>query len=729
MKLILAEKPDLARAIADGIDGNLKTFDGYLTKGEYVLTWAFGHILELFMPEDYDERYKAWNIADLPYIITDFKYKPISEKKKQLKLICDLIRDNRINSIVNCGDADEEGQTLIDEIINYSNTNKPIERVMLQDLTPKGVKAAFKDIKPNSAYKGMSECGFARSHADWLLGINLTRAYTATAQKNGYKGVLSVGRVQTPILGLIVARDLEHENHKSSFYYTITGEFSSDNKKFFANLKTDEKILDPQIAENIKEKLDGNSCDLKITNENKKENPPLPYNLLKLQAECSKKFGYKPDKTLQITQNLREKYKCITYNRSDCEYLPENMWESSQDVLNAVRASLKDDEFNAAIDNADTRIKGIAFNDQFITAHFAIIPTQAVVDANMMSKEELNVYKLIAKRFIAQFYEPMEYLQTTLEVTKFEYKFSASKRKIMKIGYLSLFNDKTDDDDNNESNDDEVKNSIDLSTLKDGICDVIDLVINKKQTRAKPYYTMPTLLKDLASISKYVKDERIKRLLKEKDKDKKGENGGIGTPATRSYHIKNLFDREYISENGKSIVSTQKGRELINLVPALLSSPDMTALWYEQQKDILGGNLARSEFLNQVIETIQTEIASITSNQNISNFNSNSIDKTYPCKCGKGYLQRRQSTKTKGFFWGCSDWKNGCKEMYPDVKGKPQFEKAAASGGITCPFCKKGILERKKNQKGTYWWGCSEWKNGCKAMFYDDNGKPKIIKG
>ena len=197
MKLILAEKPDLARAIADGIDGNLKTFDGYLTKGEYVLTWAFGHILELFMPEDYDERYKAWNIADLPYIITDFKYKPISEKKKQLKLICDLIRDNRINSIVNCGDADEEGQTLIDEIINYSNTNKPIERVMLQDLTPKGVKAAFKDIKPNSAYKGMSECGFARSHADWLLGINLTRAYTATAQKNGYKGVLSVGRVQS----------------------------------------------------------------------------------------------------------------------------------------------------------------------------------------------------------------------------------------------------------------------------------------------------------------------------------------------------------------------------------------------------------------------------------------------------------------------------------------------------------------------------------------------------
>lgn len=721
MKLFIAEKPDLAKSIGAGIEGSYESFDGYFKKGENLITWAFGHLLELYMPEDYDEKYQKWDLDDLPLKISNFKYKPKDSSKKQLKIICDLINSKNITSIVNCGDADEEGQILIDEILEYAKNTKPVERLLLHDLTPKGVKDELKKMKSNDDFKNLSECGFARSIADWIVGINLTRAYTSKVQSSGYNGVLSVGRVQTPILSLIVARDNEHENHKSTFYFTLTGKFktSNENANLNAVLKTDEKILNENETIEIQKFCENKMGIIKIKNENKKENPPLPYNLLNLQAEASKKFGYKPDKTLEITQNLREKYKCITYNRSDCEYLPKNMFESSADVLKVIRKNISN-EFENLIDNADTKIKSEAFNDKFITAHFAIIPTQAEVDFNSMSKDEQNIYKLISLRYIAQFYEPMEYLQTNIEILINDKEFIASKRKIIKNGfYKVLKNDKGDETDENE-----VSNDFDISTLKDGACVCENITISKKQTKPKPYYTMASLLKDLTSISKYVKDEKIKALLKEKDREKKGENGGIGTPATRSEHIKKLFEREYITENKKSIISTKKGRDLISLAPQILTSPDMTALWFELQKDIQSGSLSRDDFLKEVNKEVDEQISQIKNNA-LLNQNFSGLDKTYPCKCGKGYLQKRHSQKTGKDFWGCSDWKNGCKEIYPDKNGKPDLN--ANKSDYICPQCKKGYLIKHPSQKNKkkFWWGCSDWKNGCKYTCFDDNGKPK----
>lgn len=723
MKLFIAEKPELAKAISAGIEGDFKSFDGYFEKGKNLITWAFGHLLELYMPEDYDEKYQKWNLDDLPLQISNFRHKPKQKSKKQLKIICDLINSKNITSIVNCGDADEEGQILIDEILEYAKNTKPVERLLLHDLTPKGVKDELKKMRPNDDFKNLSQCGLARSIADWIVGINLTRAYTTKVQRSGYKGVLSIGRVQTPILGLIVARDLERENYKSSFYYNLIGNFKTKNGEIFANLKTDKKITDENEANQIQKDCNDKNGNLIIKNEMKSQNPPLPYNLLNLQADCSKEFGYKPDETLEITQNLREKYKCITYNRSDCEYLPENMFEESADVLKAIKKNISN-EFKNLIDNANTNLKSAAFNDKFITAHFAIIPTQAEVNFDKMSKSEQNVYKLIAKRFIAQFYESMEYLATSVEISVENYKFTTIKRKITKNGFISLFNDKIDD---NENEVDEINNEFDLSILKDGDCEVKSIKIDKKLTKPKPYYTMPTLLKDLTSISKYVKDEKIKTLLKEKDKDKKGENGGIGTPATRSEHIKTLFEREYITENKKSIISTQKGRDLIALAPQILTSPDMTALWFEEQKEILNGNLSKDEFLQKVNLEVEKQIDKIKENSNLSQ-NFSGFDKTYPCKCGKGYLQKRHSQKTGKDFWGCSNWQNGCKELYPDKKGKPDFD--ANKSAYLCPKCKKGYLLRKQNQKDKkkFWWGCSEFKNGCDFTCFDNSGKPAYLK-
>ncbi|ECO9685298.1 DNA topoisomerase 3 [Campylobacter coli] len=674
MRLFIAEKPELGRAIAEGLDGNYKSGEGYIQKGDNIVTWAFGHILELAKPEEYDEKYKLWKLEDLPLPIKEFKYLPKKESKKQLKIICDLIHSDKITSIVNCGDADDEGQILVDEIIQYSKTSKPVFRVLINDLTPKAVKEEIAKIKPNADFKGMSERGFARSQADWIVGINLTRAYTIMARKNGYEGILSVGRVQTPILALIVNRDKEFENFKSINYYSLLGDFNINNNTIKARLKTEDKILDENLAKEIKESCENQNAKINLKIENKKEYPPLPYNLLVLQAECAKLFGFSPDKTLEITQILREKHKAITYNRSDCQYLPETMFEQAPNILNIIKENLNsNDEIQALIDSSDLTIKSKAFNDANISAHYGIIPTQNKI-SSQLTQDELVVYNLIAKRFIIQFFHPREYQTTTINLEVNQRIFTATQNKTTKSGFRSLWQN-IDSEEEQENNENDIN---DLSILKNGDIAKCSLIqIEKKQTKPRPYYTMTTLLKDLNSVAKYVSDERIKKLLIEKDKDKKGESGGIGTPATRSNHIKTLIEREYIevSKDKKQIIkSTKKGRDLIKLSPKSLITPDMTALWFEQQKMIEISELRREQFLEEITKEVISEIQRIDKNQEFKIL---------------------------------------------DNENKPK---------IQCPQCNKGFLQRIKSKNGnSWWWGCSEFKQGCKAMYYDDNGKPKII--
>lgn len=728
MKLFIAEKPELGRAIAEGLDGNYKSGEGYIQKGDNIVTWAFGHILELAKPEEYDEKYKLWKLEDLPLPIKEFKYLPKKESKKQLKIICDLIHSDKITSIVNCGDADDEGQILVDEIIQYSKTSKPVFRVLINDLTPKAVKEEIAKIKPNADFKGMSERGFARSQADWIVGINLTRAYTIMARKNGYEGVLSVGRVQTPILSLIVNRDKEFENFKSIDYYSLLGDFNINNNTIKARLKTEDKILDENLAKEIKKSCENQNAKINLKIENKKEYPPLPYNLLVLQAECAKLFGFSPDKTLEITQNLREKHKAITYNRSDCQYLPETMFEQAPNILNIIKENLNsNDEIQALIASSDLTIKSKAFNDANISAHYGIIPTQNKI-SSQLTQDELVVYNLIAKRFIIQFFHPREYQTTTINLEVNQRIFTATQNKTTKSGFRSLWQN-VDSEEEQENNENDIN---DLSILKNGDIAKCSLIqIEKKQTKPRPYYTMTTLLKDLNSVAKYVSDERIKKLLMEKDKDKKGESGGIGTPATRSNHIKTLIEREYIevSKDKKQIIkSTKKGRDLIKLSPKSLITPDMTALWFEQQKMIEISELRREQFLEEITKEVISEIQRIDKNQEFKILDNENKPKIQCPQCNKGFLTKRKGKY--GNFWGCSEYMEGCKAIYPDNKGTPNFETKQASNDTThkCPQCNKGFLQRIKSKNGnSWWWGCSEFKQGCKAMYYDDNGKPKII--
>lgn len=664
MKLFIAEKPELAIAIAVGLSGtnndSLPKNCGYIQKGDNLITWAFGHILELCEPHDYNAEWKEWDLTQLPLAIDNYKHKPINDKKNQLKIIINLIRDKRVDSIVHCGDADDEGQILIDEILQYANNTKPVYRCLINDITPDAVKKEISNMRPNSDFKNMSERGFARSIADWIVGINLTRAYTCANRKNGGKGVISVGRVQTPILGLIVERDKENESFKSKNYFVLNACFLVNGIEISATLEYDDKIYDESIALEILKQCQGKKALLSVKTSNKKEYPPLPYNLLVLQAEASKLYGFSPSKTLEITQSLREKYKAISYNRSDCQYLPVSIFTESKYIISALKQNFTSD---VGQNNANLSIKSKAFDDSKLSAHYGIIPTKNIVDLNMLTDDENAIYMLICKRFLMQFYEPREYTSYDLSFQIESYTFIKTINKTNKMGFKAFFQKSEQEDDNNEE-------TININLLNNNTESPIkNISIKTLQTKPRPRYTMTTLLKDLNQVSKYVKNEKIKKLLLEKDKDKKGESGGIGTPATRSTHIQTLIDRGYIEvskDKKQNINATSKGRSLVEAVTPMLATPDMTAFWFEYQKGIEQGNVSRADFLKSVFNSIKVEIENIKN----SNF-SIKATQNYQCpKCGKSLLKRKGS---KGFFWACSEFKSGCKFVAKDKNNKPVF--------------------------------------------------------
>lgn len=716
MKLFIAEKPELARAISEGLNGEIRREKTHIIKGDNIITWAFGHILQLAEPEIYNKAYEKWNLNDLPLNIHyPFKRVPKSSSKEQLNAIIKLINDDKVTEIVHCGDADEEGQILIDEIIEYSKSKKNVFRCLINDITPNAIKKAISEIKPNIDFKSLSESGFARSEADFIVGLNLTRLYTLLNQRNGGNGVVSVGRVQTPILGLIVHRELENKNHKSLEYFAISADFKVNDIDLKASLKLnkDERILDEKIAESIKSCCENKQVILNITKESKKEYPPLPFNLLELQAECSKLYGLSPDKVLEITQTLREKYKAISYNRSDCQYLPENIFTESPKIIECLKDNFSED---IGQNNADSSIKSKAFDDSKLSAHYGIIPLQTRFNLKELNANELNIYTLIAKRFLMQFYKPCEYLSFKFEFSIDDYVFETSKRQNTQLGFKEYF-EKTDSE------------SIDYENLlnaKEAICQSVN--ISKEKTKPRPLYTMTTLLKDLNQVSKYISDERIKKLLLEKDKDKKGESGGIGTPATRSNHIKTLIDREYIivsKDKKQNIKATDKGIKLIESLHKLLTTPDMTALWYEKQKEIQSNSLTRENFLKEIEEFVKE----IITNDKGSNMSVNENKEQMQCpKCKEGFL--REVNGKFGKFFSCSNYQNGCDFKAKSNNGKIDLspKKEAEKSQYQCPKCNSGFLIRResKKKKGSFWYGCSEFKSGCDFTCFESNGKPNL---
>ncbi|MCF0150883.1 MAG: DNA topoisomerase I, partial [Firmicutes bacterium] len=420
MKLIIAEKPMLARAIAAAIDGNAVQKNGYTEKGEYVIVSAFGHLLTLKEPEDYDaEKYKKWTLEALPIYFDNWEKKPGEGKAERLALIGELLKD--AEQVIHAGDPDDEGQYLIDEILQWFQYKGPVLRLATGDTTEGALRKELQRMKDNRLFENAGWSAHARSVADIMVGYNFSRYFSL---KNPHVKMLTVGRVQTPTLGLVVNRDMAIENHSRLCYYTVTADLTLQEKAVrtvFEPAKNDPnleegRITDPEYAEEIAQNLDGRPDsqsgrqyeEIRITRKAFTEQPPLPFNLVKLQTYCSQKFGYDPSQTLEITQHLRDDFNAISYNRSDCQYLSEEQYKESPATLRQVLKNLKNDPAGSVFGRLplDTGLHSKAFNDDNITAHTAIIPQNRSVDPAKLSEEQRNVYLAIVKYYAAQFLPP-----------------------------------------------------------------------------------------------------------------------------------------------------------------------------------------------------------------------------------------------------------------------------------------------------------------------------------
>ena len=517
MKLVIAEKPAIASAIAEVLPGKAQRYPEYTVKGEYTLTSAFGHLLTLKEPEDYDEKYRKWSLEDLPIDFPHWEKKPKEATEKRLQAIGALLQ--QADSVIHAGDCDEEGQLLIDEILDYYHYTGPVQRLNTQSLLPEALRQALGRMDNNALHRLDGQAANARMVADFLVGINYSRFYTL---QNGT--TLSVGRVQTPTLGLVVARDLAIEQHKKAKYYEL--HFDAELEGYPVVLQyhpgkqdihaEDGKVKDKAYLEEVLHGLRGTRQTLKVTQTDEKEAPPLPFNLVKLQTYAGR-YGYSPSETLKITQNLREKYKAITYNRSDCQYLSNAHFAQGPAVTEHVLANLGMD----MPEGLDCSRKSRCFDDAKITAHHAIIPEPIDLRESFssFSDGEKKIYQAICLYYLAQFLPPAQKHRTKLRAELEDgADVQCSFLEISDPGYRLLLKDSGTE--KQEGEEKEKAFPVPLTEPEYQV-DLQDGEILERETKPLPRYTKTSLNEDMTRISKYVEDPEIKRILLEKDKDKR----------------------------------------------------------------------------------------------------------------------------------------------------------------------------------------------------------------
>ncbi len=766
MKLIIAEKPLLGQAIADALPGRAVSKDGIIQKGEYTIVWAFGHLLTLKEPEDYDKKYEEWSLEDLPIYFDnwgmkvgkDVDKKPgMMPKGARLKQIGTLLKE--ADCVIHAGDIDEEGQLLIDEILRWFSYKGPVYRLDTSNTTDTAIRKALGKMKNNADFEADGWSAFGRMLSDALFGFNLTRYYSV--KNPGVK--LTVGRVQTPTLGLVVQRDLMIESHKKLMYYELLANLSVQDRsiqtKFVPNPEnpelSDGRFLNRNYLDRKAGYLQQKSFpNILIKKEAVKQQAPLPFNLTKLTSYCSKKWGYNPDDVMQITQSLREVHKAITYNRSDCQYLSSEHFQEAPETVAVVVHNL-----GLSASSFDTSIKSRCFNDANITAHFAIIPTTQKVDVNKMSVREQNVYRAICQYYLIQFMPPASKERTVLTVDLGAgEQLKASSTIILKPGFLALLSK----DDVQDEAGEEGEESSGLSDIPAGTYSgrVEKTEIKEKETKPPSRYTQASLQEDMTRIAKYIDDPYIKQLLLEKDKDKKGENGSIGTSATRPFIIKQLIARGYLTEKkeGKRMVliSTPKGRDFYVMLPDEVKKADLTAKWWSIQEDIKTGAATPEQMAQDVLATVKAIIGSgvgslhhaeayahggtgVTlgtcplcggsimetprayscSNTNCSCvfFKDNKLLKSVGKKM-TATIVKSLISKGRASLSGCKSARTGktfsCDLVvkYGDKYPAFEFDFDAESDQIgVCPQCGGEI---QKNKFGN--WSCGNWRSGCKFV-------------
>lgn len=700
MRLFIAEKPsmgaEIAKVLAKKNKISIKRSDGFISIGSDTVTWQFGHILELKSAEQIDPKYAKWEYETLPIIPTKWERTVKKDCIKQFDIIKGLV--DIADEIVHAGDPDREGELLIRETLIHLNNTKPVKRILLNALDEKSILYALDNLKDDSLFQNLYVSAETRTRADWLVGINLTRAYTILGRENGLTTSINIGRVMTPTFSLVVQRENEIRNFKPVTHYSLEAIFQYQSSEIKTKLKIPDEIkvndyvtdksLIGVIANKLKIAPMGIISDYKV--EKKTEYQLLPYSLSDLQLTAGKKFGYDPQMVLDTVQSLYEK-KLTTYPRSDCSYLPENQFVDAGEILNNLSGI--NESFQKLAVEINTGIKSKAWNDKKITAHHAIIPTTKPCEFENLSDSEKNIYTLIATCYMAQFYKPHTYNKATIEITSNGFNFTASGKTVLEIGWKKLYSD-------NKTSEENIL----------PVCNKGDKVVAVKTnlleavTKPPKRFTTATLLEAMKKIEKFVQNPEIKATLKD--------ISGIGTEATRATIIEKILDKNFIEKDKQNLVPTKYGETIYKVLPSFLKTPDITAVWENQLAKIADGTGSVQSFLNGQL-TIINEALRVAKNLK---FNVN----VPRCPYCNNILRQVISKKNGQKYWICKNFfiedETKCKNgIFSDHNGKPVI--------ISCKKCHKGYMKKKFSHEGKPFWSCDNYPD-CKNMLPDKNGLP-----
>ena len=595
MMLYIAEKPSLGKAIAAQLPGPRQASRTHIECGSHVtVTWAFGHLYEQAEPDAYlpdsvpknGKGKKRWRLEDLPIIPQAWQKIPKGEAREQLAAIRALLKTAA--EVVNAGDPDREGQLLVDEILDAMHWRGPTKRIWLAALDPASVQKALANLKDNTAYRPLRDAAEARARADWLVGMNLTRAYTL---KSSGQGVVSVGRVQTPTLGLVVRRDLEIEQFAPVTFYVPQVTFRHSNGTYKATWKApatadgldaEGRLINLPSAQAIITAADHQPGTVKAFDaEDASEAPPLPFTLSRLQAVASSRHGLSAKATLDAAQSLYEDHKLTSYPRTDCPYLPESQMSDARMVLAAV--ARVNPAMDGLVKGADLSLKSGAWNDKKIGAHHGIIPTSHdQVALSALSEIERQVYDLIVRAYLCQFYPPYRFTKTVTITQCAGHEWEAKGRTQLAAGWRAVLGGQ-------EKPAEDVQ-ALPLMKVGDQV-EWVDGRVDHRQTKAPPRFTDGTLIAAMSAVHKLVQDPKIKARLKE--------TSGLGTEATRANILETLVKRGFIERKGKTLLSTETGRILIAALPPALTDPGVTGLWEDALAEVAAGNRTLDEFETQ----------------------------------------------------------------------------------------------------------------------------------
>lgn len=624
MKLCIAEKPSVAKDIAQVIGAKTK-MNGYYEGNGYWVSWTFGHLCTLKEPHDYTEKWKFWNIDTLPMIPSKFGIKLINDGgvKRQFEVLNKLIGD--CDEVINCGDAGQEGELIQRWVLAKAKNEKPLKRLWISSLTEEAIKEGFEKLQEGSKYDQLYAAGASRAIGDWVLGMNATRLFTL---KFGQKGqVLSIGRVQTPTLAMIVERQLEIDNFKSERYWEIRT-FYRDTEFACSLGKLETKEKGEEVLNKITDQ------DLEIVSFEQKEgtekHPPL-FDLTALQVECNKRFAFSAEDTLNRVQKLYEQ-KLVTYPRVDTTYLSEDIYPKVEGILKNLKHYTR---YTGELLGKPIRKSKRVFDDKKVTDHHAIIPTGVVPSG--ITPAEQKVYDAITRRFISVFYPDCKVSNTVVEGESAEVPFRASGRQVLEPGWRTVYEDYAD----TKSKSDE---EFVMPLFEQGEKGPHSPELQEKKTKPPRYYTEASLLRAMETAGKQVDDDDLRDLMKE---------NGIGRPSTRANIIETLFKRNYIAKDKKRIVATATGIHLISLInDDLLKSAELTGQWEKKLRDIERGNFEVEEFKKELTEMV-AHLCHNVKHQIVA-------PPPVLCpKCGKGEMLRGKKA------WGCSKFNSGCKFTIP----------------------------------------------------------------